>query len=104
MVKLSELIERLQNYQEEFGDIPVFYGIDELPCWESKKSATVDDLPIRVDYRGDNNLKRWDMYPYLYMADYADVADLQHTIHQLEKALWKKRSMWQRFRTWVILR
>ena len=74
MAKISELIDDLQTLKDVHGDIPVYWGIHEKPCWEFDRDYR--KCPIRLDWDFDYN-------PYVYLADYQDVEKLQYQIHLL---------------------
>lgn len=76
MVKLSELIDLLNELKNYYGDMPVYWGVDEFPCWEVKKNAVLKDVPIKVDYVYERDNPDPFALPYLYLADYRDVEQL----------------------------
>jgi hypothetical protein len=68
MITVKDLKAALDEYQE---DMPVYWGIDSVPCWDSKKDKTIEEFPMRLDYRVFRD--SGGAVPYLYFGDYNDI-------------------------------
>lgn len=66
MVIIDELVRMLRKYDD---DIPVYWGVDGLPCWKTTQNATLNDFPVRLEYYKD---KEGNECQYLYFAGFDD--------------------------------
>lgn len=94
-VTVKDVINELKTYQQ---DLPVFWGIDPLPCWVAKRNKTIRDFPVRMDQAHDKSY-------YIYFGDFNDINILRDEC-QTEKRMHRQYySLWRHiydilFRKW----